>query len=472
MSVSEPHPHYVEHRTEWSTARDVLRGQERIKARGTTYLPESAAQAATAAKIRKAGVRGATPYDMSKSMARIPDLMSAAVIEYTGLATRIPWRVENLPPAMAYLEENAGGGVPLAGWQGKLISEGLSVGRYGLLPDAPIDGGEARISWYPAESIINWRENDSGRLVLAVLSESVRSATADRFSHDTDTRYRVLEIVDGRLVAELWDEQGDTGESVPAVRRLDAVPLVIGGTTENGCCVERPPLMGVAESVLSYYRLSAQHRWALALTCNPTLLALGFEPGEITVIGAGAVVEKNVEPAKASMQYVEIRGSGIKHVLEEMDREETRAEQYMHRMKEKSGVQSGEAMRQEIQAKTASLKSIDRCAAAAFQQALNGLAELNNLPAAIEVHTALDYTDEDIDAATLRAISEVVERNQLPRRAVPEYAKSRGLLEEMTLEEIEAMVEEERDAADARSVGFGPFGRPFGDEVAEVVEGA
>jgi len=454
MGVETLHPAYTDMSPEWAQMRDCMRGERRIKAQGVKYLPKSQGQAAAEKLIVQAGLPITTgPYEASKAMARFIELLESAVVGFAGIATRVPWSIAGLPASLEYLMTNAGGGLPLEGWQAKTIAECLITGRYGLLPDAPAEGGRARIQWYPAESLTNWKVDDEALPNMATLRERVPTATADEFSHDTETRYRVIRLEGRRARVTTATERGVETES--GLLDLDGMfPLVVGGVNENGMAVERPPLSGLAESLLSYYRLSASHRWAIRQTCDPTLLALGFSPGEIQGIGAGMVIEKDVEPSKASLRYIEIQGTGLSHVKDEMDAELERAYGQTHRLSDRSGIEASDTIRQRAQSKTAGLRNIDKNAAASLQEALNHICRMNRLPPEVTVESAADYTEEDIEATALTALVQAVGLEQLPARIVRDYVRKRGLLEDLSDEDVVELIQTEQNKRAAEAVGL------------------
>lgn len=470
MPVNTRHPDYIEYEAQWEMIRDCLKGQAAVKAKGEKYLLKSGGQALQEKKAQACGGKG--PYEIAKAMARFPEVLEEARMGYAGLATRVPWEVKNLPKVMEYLLEDAGNGLNVEGWQSKLIAEGLGMGRYALFPDGP--KGEKtqrpRIQFYPTESLINWKKADDNTPKLVVFEESEETEANDIFSHDTIKIYRVVRYEESRVVVELWEYDKNT--STDSMREVVEVtypemPVVIGGTTENGPDVQRPPLIGIADCAISAYQLSASLRWALRALADPILLALGFSANEIGVLGAGTVLEKDVEPGKASLEYVEFSGEGLQMVVDQIDREIERAEKAGHKMREKSGVEASGTVRQAIQSKTATLKSVDRQAAQAFEDALNIIARMLSLPDQIEVVSAFDYTDDDIEAVTLTAISNAVEKNHLPLKMLIEYVKSRGSLEGVSVEDVVAELEEQKEQQEATSVGLsGAFNDIQDDDIA------
>ena len=112
------------------------------------------------------------------------------------------------------------------------------MGRYGLLVDFD-DKGQPYISMYDALSIINWKTGDVGGrkdLTLVVLEEQHLKDGQDKYGHDTETRYRVLELEDGLYKVTLLDSSGneiETFEPKMGANRLEFIPFVFCGSLDN-----------------------------------------------------------------------------------------------------------------------------------------------------------------------------------------------------------------------------------------------
>lgn len=450
MSVNILNPEYVVRLKDWEVMRDCAQGQRHIKSKGIKYLPKSAGQEA----LEKANPGCKGPYESYKEMARFPDLVDGTSQGFVGLATRKPWDIQGIPRSMEYLWEDAGHGLGLIDWQSLLISEGLEVGRYALFPDSPMEGGLPKIAWYQTESIINWKLKD-GNPWLVVFREDVPAADEQLFEHRIVQQYRVIRIENGQSIVEIYDHNGDlTSEPLSLNRGKDYVPVVIGGAVNNDWEIDKPPLLGIAEAAIAYYQLSAQQRWAIRATCDPMFLALGFDVGEIQIIGGGSVLEKNVKPGDASFQPIEVSGSGIDKATEQMVYEMLQAEKQSHLLTEKAAIETSTSLRQRTNSKTASLKTVDRCAAQALEKTLNLIAEMQGINANITVISSYDYTDEEIDAVALEKISTVVERAHLPKRYIIEYVQARGGLESYAPEDIISMIEQDKEDMAGEDIGL------------------
>lgn len=458
MTVDTRHPQYSRRYKDWQQIRDCIQGQSFIKMRGETYLPKSSGQKAIEKKFHCGGPENPGPYEMYKSMARFPDIVDNTIQGFVGLATRKAWDIQGLPTSLEYLIQDAGNGIGLDGWQAMMISEGLSIGQYAIFPDAPVDGGPPRLAWYTAEALINWK-TERGNPVLVVFEEEIDNPQADEFQHDKLKQYRVLRMEDGACYVDIYDESGGnvlTGdqERIRLDHAEEYCPVVVGGAVNNDWTVDKPPMLGVSECAVAYYQISAQQRWAIRQTCDPMFLALGFQSGEIEIFGGGTVFEKEAKPGEASIEVIEVSGQGIDKASEQMVHELQEAEKMSHRLTDKSSVEASKSLKQRTNSKTATLKSVDRNAAAALQDALTILATINGTPSDITVTSSFDYTDAEVDGVILSALSTVAEKGQLPQKAVEEYARDHGLLEGYDDTEIALMLEEDEQRRQERAVAF------------------
>lgn len=446
--------HRAHRGTEYRMMRDCMAGQSAVRAATTTYLPKTDGQR----ELEKRARGNRAIYQAYVARARFPDILSPIVSGFGALATQKPYEVENLPAAMRYLEEDAGCGIPLERWQASLLPEGLVPSQYALVADAKRAGegdGKPRLSLYTAESILNWIIED-GRLVMLTVEEQ-REVYDDEtpWESETESLYRVFQLVRSRepepgepaaavpryYRQRLYNEAGDLLDEWPFPEQ-EELPCVLGGATRCNTDPERPALIGVAEAQIGYYQLSAMYRQALYMSTNPTMFAPGFAPGTIEAVGAGVIVESAKTPTECGLQYVEITGAGMKHVADEMSGELAAAEQHSHRLREGAQREAADTLSTRVVTKTATLRSVDLCAAEALTHGLRSIARLMGLPGAerIVVRSAGKYTDEDIDATIVAALSAAVRENTLPREALFGYVRERGMLEGYTDAQIEQAI--------------------------------
>lgn len=242
MPVNGTHADYGAALPVWLRARDLLAGEDAVKAAGTRYLPRLEAQTDE-------------EYDAYKARACFFNATRRAADAFVGLVfrkapfVRIPEAASGGAPsgiglAMSGFANDADMlGTSLFGYAKNIVQEVVAVGRAGTLVDWEGDFEKRAYGVaYGAEDILNWRvERVNGRNVptLIVLRERVSPGRVgpegDEFSTGLIEQLRVLRLVatepDGSGVArheyrvEVWREDGGGKQK-------------IAGTTFRVC--ERP----------------------------------------------------------------------------------------------------------------------------------------------------------------------------------------------------------------------------------------
>jgi len=245
----------------------------------------------------------------------------------------------------------------ITNWGGVLIDaphgEGLSRAEaelYGILPFC---------TYYQAEQIINTQTQIIGRqevLTLVVLKETYeKELVADRYTTEIKTRYRVLELEDGIYKQSLLDENNVViSEAYPQKngKSLNYIPFYMKDLKPF-----KPMFKDLADVNISWFQMSTEHRNGLHWVGFPTPFVTGYQP-ETKVIQKpnGDVEEIAVNtlelggnkiaylPQGATMQYLELHGQGMNHIVEAMDKAEERMAILGARIisQEKKGVESAE----------------------------------------------------------------------------------------------------------------------------------
>ena len=399
-SVDSKHPQYTAARlADWLLMRDAMDGESAIKARGKAYLPMPSSYAAL-----EDG--GAGAYSAYQGRAEFPELVAPAVSAMAGVAHSTEIGIE-LPTALEYLWEDADGdGMPLEEFHRQITRELLIAGRYGVLADAPQGGGEPYLAGYVGESLINW---DKG---FFVLDES--GPVRDGFEWQTEKRFRVLSLNDGRYGQKVYGGDGKSleGEAEPSAaggQALDFIPFAVASAVDLRPDIRTPPLIGVARAALSIYQLDADYRHQLYWSGQETLVVInGPAPA---AIGAGAVIAiEGTEETKPDVKYVSPTCGGIEAHLKAIEDKRKAAAHAGAKLleQEESGQESGEARKLRFQSETATLQSIVRSGCALLERGLRFIAQMKGLdPKTVTVpvpESLMDATMSPADAQALMAL--------------------------------------------------------------------
>jgi hypothetical protein len=372
MNPSTTHPDYDTALLSWFRARDVIAGEDSVKAAGETYLPRLSAH--TDAE-----------YAAYKSRASFYNATSRTAAGYVGMIFRRAPFIKLTPPnpplalekAMTALTDDFDQrNTSLLSYAKNVVTEVVHMGRGGTL----IDWNEAEqrpyASFFRAETIQNWRsERVNGRytLTLVTLAEPAIIPTDDPFVTTTENRIRVLRLVptspsasgDGgtrfaepsnpdllprgegqdegqtssslnsqpstlNYVVEIWREartdkttEWQLVESYVPKRLgkpLSFIPFVFHGPIHSRPDIQRPPLDDVIAINLDHYRLDADYKHGIHFTALPTVWVAGFEPDSTLKIGSTSAWVTSTIGATAG--FLEFTGQGLETFERAMERDE------------------------------------------------------------------------------------------------------------------------------------------------------
>jgi hypothetical protein len=344
--VNSTHPDYDANALDWSRARDVLSGEDAVKAGGEKYLPrlDSQSDLEFLAYRKRAAFFNAT---------------ARSAEGFIGLIFRRPPFVK-VPEAQSGVGRALAGfvndadmlGTTLASYAKNVTTEVVGVGRAGSLVDWEGDVEKrAYVSLYSAEQIINWRvERVNGRNVptLIVLSENVPSYNPDDlFDVQAQPQVRVLKLVPGpeeedqgrrglrpyHYIVELWRpketkkrnakvewELIETKTPLRLGKPLPLIPFVFHGPRHSRPDVDRPPLRDIIAVNLDHYRLNADYKHGVHYTALPTAWVSGFDKSATLRIGSSTAWSS--ETVGATAGYLEFTGQGLTTFERAMDRDE------------------------------------------------------------------------------------------------------------------------------------------------------
>jgi hypothetical protein len=343
MAVGATSLEYDTTLAQWSRARDVLSGEDAVKAAGEKYLPrlDSQSEEEYSAYKARASFFGAT----ARTLEEYLDLVFrrapvVAVGEREGLKL--------------FVSDCDLWGLDLVRYARLVVREVLSVGRAGSLVLWDADAKRPRVSCWRTEDIINWTVERVGQavvLVEVVLREkgALRVLRMDRTERPDRTN-------SGECVIEVWERADDQGEwtvkeSAVLMRdggALSFVPFVFHGPRNSRPEPDRLPLADIIAANLDHYRLDADFKHGLHFAALPTAWVSGFDKATPLRIGSSAAWVSDIPGATAG--FLEFSGAGLAHIDRAMEKVERRMASLGARMLEMtagddegSGVAAGAA---------------------------------------------------------------------------------------------------------------------------------
>jgi len=161
MSIDCTHPDYDTALPAWLRARDVIAGEDAVKAAGVKYLPrlDSQSDEEYAAYVARASFFGAT----ARTLEEYLELVFRRAPTFAPGATA-GWPAVELE---SFQRDCDGWGTAFVRYARRVVAEVLSVGRAGSLVSWDPESGKPCVSLWRAEEILNWEvARSGGRTVL------------------------------------------------------------------------------------------------------------------------------------------------------------------------------------------------------------------------------------------------------------------------------------------------------------------
>jgi hypothetical protein len=401
--VDTRHPDYAARQEEWRLLRDCEAGPDAVRDAGVAYLPIP-----DGFTMQPDG--GVAMYLAYRTRARVPDIFAPTVRGMVGTIHKTETQIDGLEgTALEPLWERCSpDGETLEEFHQRITAEVLRMGRFGVLADAPIDGGEPYLTGYAAEAIINW---DVANRSLVVLDETgLRQRT--EFDWQLEVRHRVLRLRDGRYSQQVYEgEDRDRGGEFifPAGRGrnlFEEIPFVTVGPNDLTLRVQQSPLVGIARSTIAIYQLDADYRHQLYMTGQETLFIAGIDDAKQLpkVVGAGAI---HGLPMGAKAEYVGATGRGMEMHSKAIAEERAAAAESGAAMfeMEDSASESGKAKALRYAARTATLVTVSIASAKGLERSLRYAALFSGVdPETIIVHPNLKFLESRLTPQEVQAL--------------------------------------------------------------------
>jgi hypothetical protein len=270
----------------WELVADVVAGEEKVKAKGESYLPNPSA-------VEEDPGEKKAVYDRYKQRASFFNVTGHTLQGLIGAVFRKDPELK-LPGALEYVDSDVdGAGVSIYQQSQRVLADVMQKGRAGLLADYPQtdvpasradqNAGlvRANVALYDAEQIPNWRTTKVGGahlLSLVVLHETAEEVAADGFSVDEIEQYRVLQLVEGVYQVTVWrgNEKGAAWEIYEQYTPKrgngapwDRIPFTFVGAQNNDSGIDKAPLVDLARQNVKHYQVGADWYNALFYAGQP-----------------------------------------------------------------------------------------------------------------------------------------------------------------------------------------------------------
>ena len=442
QEIGHKHSSYQAKEAQWKRIRTALAGSDDVKKAAELYLPKPEGMSTAA---YSAYVTRSVFYPVADRTLR----------GLTGLVFRHEPRF-NLPNQLELMRDNATSKCETLNTLSKtVVSELLSIGRFGLLPDFPefpIPNEDTRIPYiatYCAESIVNWTiANYYGKAILQRV-ELIEDMEEEDQGEECRLELLLDDVTYGEptYIVRRWlklKKGGWTliGETIPMIKGkpLSYIPFVFANSYDLTTEPNKPPMLDLIDLNLAHYRGSADYEHALFLTAQPTpYIAAGVtEDKKPTTIGPGSLW---MLPLQATAGMLEFTGKGIEAQRNALNDKEVQMASLGARMINDSRVrnESTDTARIRGRSELALLTSVVKMAELAIFRVLETCAEWVGSPNSVEVKFNRDWVETRMEA---REIKELVASWQAGAMSFETLYEN---LQRGEIASVERTVEEEKD---------------------------
>lgn len=402
MAIDTLHPRYKKFKDIWQKCRDAVDGQYAVHEAGVKYLPMLKGQ-------------DNLDYQAYKMRASYFNASGRTLDGLVGMVFRKDPYSE-YPDSFSRIYDDIDlNGTKAQNLSEKILREVLTVYRAGVLVDfpqvaqQPVNAAQAAqlnirpyTSFYPTESIINWRVervNNVMQPTLIVLAETY-SEPIDEFDNEIGEQIRVLRLTDGIYTQTVY-RKADSGFEqigdviIPSVggRPIPFIPFYPFGAFDNELCPQFPPLLDLVDLNLSHYRVNADYEYGTHFTGLPMLFLAGvtLDENDKVYLGSQTAIVTNNENADG--KFIEFTGQGLGALEKNLDRKEKQMAVLGARLLEqqKASVEASDTIKQRVNGEASVLAGIANMISQQFQAMLNFMAQAEGITQPITFKLSTDY---------------------------------------------------------------------------------
>lgn len=246
--------------------RDLLRGEDAVKAEGELYLKKPSRS------------WGSDLYEIYKDMAVFKNYGKVIQDVYTGVVFEKSPMIQ-LPEKIKYLQNDiTSTNLSIEAFAQKAFREGFTMGRGCAIVDWDEKLERSYVRFYPTEDILSYERDGNGKLVyLAVVD--YKKIKKDKFTTNLEATVRTFNLKEDGCYVTVYKSLTAYTESKLEWRgkSVEFIPVAILGSVVNDLDYVQPPMLGVANLNLHHYRCFAQLEWARAWAANPTPVITGMD---------------------------------------------------------------------------------------------------------------------------------------------------------------------------------------------------
>lgn len=332
--ITDTTTEFEQMKSKWQRCRDAVSGKDAIFSRGETYLP----------KLDQMTTDEYVAYQMRAGWY---DATNATKTAFLGMLMRTGPKIDNGDGAAeTLLDDITLSGQDIKSFISDLLSEVVEVGRVGILVDhetmgdgpmtrAEVERANMRpyFTSYKAEQILPPRMgyvNNKYTLTQLRLKETVPVPGDTEFDTDYIDQIRVLDLSEGRYRVRLFRSQTKNERSIeyelydtifPKMNGefMSEIPFIFINSTDLSHELSKPPLLGLAEMNIDYYRTKADYKHGLHFTGLPTAVITGYRDDD-NKHRIGSTVAWQFKNPDADAKFLEFTGKGLGEIADELER--------------------------------------------------------------------------------------------------------------------------------------------------------
>jgi len=431
MPVDSKSPYYIDLEEGWQMISD-LQSEKKIKDAGTTYVPQLTSQSSDEydAYLKRGSLYGATT--------RTQKGLTGAIMRKPPEA-ECPEKVKRLFKDMTLDGKNFEEVVR------KVVTEDISYGYYGILIDAPPEGGDPKLAMYSATSIlypVTERFGDKIKLMRLTLKESAFvPKNTDPYETEEVEMVRELRIneegiyeqVLHKKVGSAWQVESTIQPEVMG-KKLTEIPFVFFGAQENSVNPKESPLLDLAYLNVKHFVVNVDYFHALHYCGLPTPWAAGFKLEEGATLRIGSSTAWVSDDPNAKCGIMQATADSVGALENGLDKLEKQMAVVGSRMieQQRRGVETAEGLLIRQTSDFAVLSNIASCVEEGMKGVLAWLARwVGAMESEIEkINVVLnkDYTTGDVDPQVLTALFVALQNNEISVDTFLSYLKAKEVL--------------------------------------------
>lgn len=421
------HNNYQAFAEKWMRTRSANEGQTAVHRAGEKFLPRLAEQSDN-------------DYSSYKMRATYFNATGRTLDGLVGMIFRKEMK-KSYPLALEPIVEDldlAGNSLEAVAMQ--TINDLLLVGRAGILveypsvtetPNSLADAARANLrpytTYYPAESILDWkitRVNNVMQPVMIKLAESYE-IKKNNFEYETREQIRALLLTEFGYIQQIyrkndkgdWYQEGD--DIIPLIKGLPIpfIPFWAFGAKENSLKLQDPPILDLADLNLAHYRVNADYERGCHFAGLPTPVLAGFVFDENEKVAIGSTTAMVSSDSSANWGFLEFTGQGLGAIVENLKGKESQMAAIGARMlaPEKAGVESEGALIMRHSGENSVLAAIVELAGENFENILRFMATWYGVDGEVEIDFNKDFLPVTMSAQQLDSLMKAWQSGGIPQ---------------------------------------------------------